>query len=69
MQFTYPLASIKDFRHTGEVFSPQKRREHPALQNIKFFHFSIFVGLFCPLDPDSDPAGKNQQGSGSATLV
>jgi hypothetical protein len=25
LQFTYPLASIKDSQATGEAFSPQKR--------------------------------------------
>ncbi len=33
------------------------QREHPALQNIKILHFfSIFVGHFALLDPDTDPA-------------
>jgi hypothetical protein len=35
LQFTYPLASIKDVQAKEEAFSPQKRT-------------SIFVGLFCP---------------------
>ncbi len=42
------------FTATGEAFSPQKR-EHPALQNMKFLNF--FVGHFCPL------------GSGSTDLI
>ncbi len=42
LQFTYPQASIKDVQATEEAFSPQS--EHPALQNMKFPIFSIFVG-------------------------
>ena len=34
------------------------KREHPALQNMKFLYF--LFGLFCPLDPD--PADQNQCG-------
>jgi hypothetical protein len=31
------------------------KREHPALQNMKFLNFSIFVGYFALLDPTPDP--------------
>jgi hypothetical protein len=31
------------------------RREHPALQKMKFINFSIFLVLFALLDPVSDP--------------
>ncbi len=31
------------------------KREHSALQNMKFFTFSIFVVIFALFDPDSDP--------------
>jgi hypothetical protein len=41
---------MKDDQATGEASSPQKK--HPALENIKFLHFFIFVGLFAFLDPD-----------------
>jgi hypothetical protein len=37
------------------------KREHPALQNMKFLHFSVFVGHFFPSESGSD-------GSGSETL-
>jgi hypothetical protein len=38
-----------------EAFNPHER-EHPALQNMKFLYFfSIFVGHFALVDPDSDP--------------
>jgi hypothetical protein len=31
LQFTYPLASIKDVQATGEVFIPQKAISSPSL--------------------------------------
>jgi hypothetical protein len=46
-QFTYPLASTKNFQATGEAFSPQKRTSSISKHEI-FSLFSIFVGLFCP---------------------
>jgi hypothetical protein len=43
LQFTYPLASIKNVQATGR--SPQAlKREHPALQNMKFLNFFLFCG-------------------------
>jgi hypothetical protein len=36
------------------------KREHPALQNMKFLHFFLFFAL---LDPDPDPADQNQSGT------
>jgi hypothetical protein len=50
LQFTYPYA----FKEKHSAL----RREHPALQKMKFFYFSIFLGHFCP--PESE--------SGSTTL-
>jgi hypothetical protein len=41
MQFIYPQASIKDVQATEEAFSP--KREHPALQNMKFLHVFLFL--------------------------
>ncbi len=44
------------------------KREHPALQNMKFINFSTFAGhacnACCPLapDPDPDPEDHNQWG-------
>ncbi len=32
---------MKDVQATGEAFSPQK--EHSALQNLNFFHFSLYL--------------------------
>ena len=64
MQFTYPLASIKDSQATGEAFSPQK--EHPALQKMKILSFFLFFGvIFALLDRDPDPQYVCGSGSGS----
>jgi hypothetical protein len=46
------------------------KREHPAIQNMKFLTF-LWV-IFALLDPDPDPATQinaNPCRSGSATLV
>jgi hypothetical protein len=63
LQFSYPSASIKDVQAAAKAFSPQKEREHPALQNMKFLNFFLVLWVFCP--PGSDPDNKNQCGSGS----
>ena len=42
------------------------KREHPALQNMKYFFFSTFVGNFCP--PGSGSTDLIESGSGSETL-
>jgi hypothetical protein len=54
LQFTYPHASIKDVQATGEAFSSKK--EHPALQNIKFLNFFYFCGSFLFGDGDEKNA-------------
>jgi hypothetical protein len=64
MLFTYPRASIKDVKVTGEAFSPQKRTSNTSKVEISSL-FSIFVGNFALLDPY--PA--DQCGSVSETLV
>jgi hypothetical protein len=44
------------------------RRELPALQNMKFYNFFIFLWvIFALLDPD--PADQNQCGSGTLTNI
>jgi hypothetical protein len=49
-------ASIKDVQATGEAFSPQ-RREHPAIQNMKFLYLFLFLWvIFALLDPGPEPA-------------
>jgi hypothetical protein len=58
LQFTYPLASIKDSQATGEAFSPQKRTSSNSKDENSVL-FSIFWGNFCP--PGS--------GSGSAICM
>jgi hypothetical protein len=53
---------MKDFQATEGAFSP--KREHPALQNMKFLIFFIFVDNFCP-PGDPDPG----YGSGSRIRI
>ncbi len=56
LQFTYPLASIKGVQAIGEAFSPQKGTSVPALQNMKFLNFFLFLWvIFALLDLDLDP--------------
>ncbi len=49
------------------------KKEHPALQNIKFLYFSNLIGLFALLDPDSESGSVStdliESGSGSETLL
>jgi hypothetical protein len=50
LQFTFVQA-------TGEAFSPQNKKENPALQKMKFIKFFFYVCgsfLFALLDPDPD---------------
>jgi hypothetical protein len=56
LQFTYPLASIKDVQATGEAFSPQKRTSSTSKHENSVL-FSIFVGHFCP--PGSGSGSAN----------
>jgi hypothetical protein len=60
LQFTFPLASVKDAQATGEAFSPQKRT---ALPNMKILYFFLFLCIiFTLLDPDP----QFECGSGSS---
>ncbi len=43
-------------------------REHPALQNINFLHFLLFMWVIFALQ-DPNPCDQNQCWSGSATLI
>jgi hypothetical protein len=48
--------------------SPLKR-EHPALQNMKFINFFLFLWVFFALlDLDPDPSDQNKRRSESETL-
>jgi hypothetical protein len=38
------------------------KKDHPTLQNMKFFNFSTFVGHFCP-PGDPDPDSESESGS------
>ena len=50
--------------------SIQPSREHPALQNMKFPHFSLFLWvIFSLLAPDPDKANQNQHGPHFATTL
>ncbi len=51
LQFTFPYASIKDVKATGEAVSPQKRT-YSTSKHETFLTFSCFVGHFAFLDPD-----------------
>ncbi len=59
MQFSHPLASLKDVQATGEAFCPQLRTASTSKNEI--YLLSLFVGRFCPpgsvsnLDMDPDP--------------
>jgi hypothetical protein len=49
VQFTYPYYKTSKLQENPSAL----KREHPTLQNMKFF--PIFGGLFALLDPDPDP--------------
>jgi hypothetical protein len=60
VQYFYPYASMNDVQATGEP--PALKKEHPALQNMKFRPcFSSFLWfLFALLDPDPDQGNNNK---------
>jgi len=65
LQFTYPLASIKDSQATGEVFSPQKRTSSTSKdENSVLFQF--FGVIFDLLDPDPQFVCGSGSGSNSS---
>jgi hypothetical protein len=57
LQFTYPLASIKDVQASGELFIPQKRTSSTSKLEISSFLLFILALL------DPDPADQNECGS------
>ncbi len=60
LQFTYPWAS--KFQKKPSAL----KREHPALQNMKFLQFFVLLWvIFALLDPDPD----SEYGSGSTDLT
>jgi hypothetical protein len=62
LQFTYRKASIKGVQVTGEAFS--LKREHPALQKMKFINFFLcLLVIFALLDPDPDYESASGYGS------
>jgi hypothetical protein len=61
-QFTYPWAFIKDSKLQKKPSG--LKREHPALQKMKFINFFIFFGvIFALLDLDRDPGTPIEFGS------
>ncbi len=58
LQSTHPQASIRDAQATEEAVSPQKRTSSTSKHEFSF-HFSIFVGHFCP--PSSGSGLRIQQ--------
>jgi hypothetical protein len=78
LQFTFPLASIKDSQATGEAFSPQKRTSSTSKEKKILSFFQFFGVIFALLDPDPDPTAQinadpcgsgSGSGCGSETLV
>jgi hypothetical protein len=62
LQFTYPLASIKNVQDIEEAFSSQKRPSNTSKQeNFKFF--LLFVGHFCPSGSGSGSTDPIESGS------
>jgi hypothetical protein len=67
---------MKDVQATGEAFSPQKRTSSILKHEISSL-FCIFMGHFCPTEPESGSAFRIQRtkfnadpfGSGSSTLA
>ncbi len=61
--------SIFYFRCSGKTrrkWSPALKREHPALQNIKFLNFFLFLWvIFVLLDPDPDSESGSTELTGS----
>ncbi len=58
LQFTYRWAALKDVKVKGEAFS--HLRERPALQNMKFRNFFLFLWVIFALlttvpDSNTDP--------------
>jgi hypothetical protein len=51
LQFTYPLATIKDVQATGEAFSPQKRTSSTSKHKIYQLFLFLWV-TFAHLDQD-----------------
>ncbi len=57
LQFSYSWAFINDVQATGEALV--LKREHPALQNMKFLNFFYFFVIFALLDPDPDSESRS----------
>ncbi len=59
---------MKDVQDAEQAYSTALNREHPAVQNMKFIRFLLFLWVVLAL-LDSDAAYQNQCGSGSTTLI
>jgi hypothetical protein len=58
LQFSYPLASIKDVQATGDAFSPYKRTSSTSKHENSLLS-STFVGHFCPPGSGSGSSNSN----------
>jgi len=72
LQFTFPMAFIKDAQATGETFIPQKRTSSTSKHEISLLFLLLWVN-FALLDPEPDPDPAPQIitepcGSASETL-
>jgi hypothetical protein len=45
LQFTYPLASVKDFQATEEALSPQERTSSTSKHEISYFFSTQISGV------------------------
>ncbi len=64
LQFTYPWASMKDVQATGQEKPSALKREHSALQNMKFHNFFLFLWvIFALMDPDPESTDLIESGS------
>jgi hypothetical protein len=67
LQFTYPKKRTPRLQENPSAL----KREHPALQHMKFLYFFLFLWvIFALLDPDSaSQINADPCGSGSKTLA
>jgi hypothetical protein len=63
LKFNYPQASIKDVQASVQEKPSDLKREHPALQNMKFINFLFLLVILALLNPNPDSE------SGSTDLI
>ncbi len=62
LQFTYPMASIKDVQATGEAFSPQKKTSSTKNLSYELFKFLLFLWVILLSWTGSDPDCESGSG-------